>query len=101
MAVLYHIAFQQRTARRDALEGEIREVERAIAAMDDQFRQPAPDGGRLLHAMAGKTCREIGVVVTRQPPDDGVMIENVEIVVSRPGAYEFEFLEGGDARGER
>ena len=55
---------------------EIGEVEGREAPMGDEFGEAAPDGGRLLQAVAGEAVAQVEVVEARRS-DDRVAVEDV------------------------
>src|SRR5579862_6377529 len=80
------VALHERAVGQDAFKGKRAEVERRITPFHDELGEAATDGRRLLNSVARKSSGEIGVIETRQPADDGVVIEYVEIVMAGPCA---------------
>ena len=85
----------------NALVAELGQVERPVAPMDDQLREPAPDGRRLLQAVAREAVAEVEVLDRAGRADDGVVVEQAHVVGPGPGAAGLDRLEGGHPVGER
>ena len=95
-----HVLLAERPSRRDPVVAERRQVEARIAAVDDQLGEAAADRRGLLQAVAGEADGKEQIADARQRADDGVVVEEVHVVVAGPCAAGLYRLEGGDAGGE-
>src|SRR5260370_32789738 len=98
--VSHHVQLPDRPACGYPFITEGREVDRAIAAMHDQFGDGAADGGRLLDAVAAKAGGEDQALDRRMPADEAVMVEGVVLVVARPAIHHIGSLERRRSRGQ-
>lgn len=83
---LQHIDLGIGLAAQDALEPERRQVEAAIPALYDEFRDRAPNARRVLQAVAGEAVGEQHIVEIGMRPDYAVMVERVDLVIAGPAA---------------
>ena len=63
---------------------EAREVDGAVAAIDDEFGNGVARGRALLQPVAGEAVGEEEVRHLRVRADDGVLVERIVVVVARP-----------------
>lgn len=94
-------ALEQRLAGAQAVEPEVGDVERHIAAMADELGHGAAHGRALLDAVPGEAVGENGVVELRVGPDEAVLVDGVVLVIAGPGVDETQTLQRRDAVGQR
>jgi len=70
----------------DAIEAQIRQVQRLEAVVQDHLGYRAADGWRVLQAVAAEARGEVHVLYQRVEAQDGVLVEGVVVVVAGPGA---------------
>src|SRR5690606_34695716 len=96
----HDVLLQHLAAGGDPVEAERRQVKCAIASTDDKLGDAAADRWRLLQAMAGKSGGEIKARHIGDGAEDGVMVEEVHVVVPGPGTTRPDHLEGWNAMRE-
>src|ERR1041385_2593952 len=97
----YDVEFSHATPLSDTLIAEQSEIDRYILLMGNELRDGAAGGGRLLQAVTREAIREDEIHDLRMPPDHGILVEGVVVVVSGPGALQLECLHRGRAMRKR
>src|SRR5439155_17470043 len=90
------VLLHDRPSLGDALVAEDREVERQVAAMDDELADAASDGRRLHEAVAAEPVGEQEIRDLGMGAEDRVVVEGIDLVVARPGVGHLDRLEPGD-----
>ena len=98
-----HMMLSSFTARlcHHPLIAEQRQVDRYKLLMNDQLGDRAAGGRRLLQAVAGEAVGKHEIRDLRMPPDHGVLVERVVVVVPGPGALQLERFHSGHAMRQR
>src|SRR2546426_5709580 len=77
----------------ESLEPERRKVQSVETSIQDELGQAASGRRRLLHAVAREAVGEPQVRQGRMRADDRVAVEEIHLVVARPGALDAQGLE--------
>src|SRR5438105_662493 len=101
LVILYHVQLADRPASGYPFITEGREIEGAVAAVDDQLGDGTADRGRLLDAVATKAGGEDQALDLGMAADDAVVIKRVVFVVASPGVHHLGRLEGWHPAGQR
>src|SRR5688500_8916579 len=89
-AISDHVPFEERFSGGDPLVAEDRQVEALVATVDDKLGDGAADPGGVLQAVAGEA---VGVEKVRQDrigADDGVLVQDIVVVMAGPGAHHLQ-----------
>lgn len=85
---LHDVMLADRLAKRDSLEAEGSEIQRFVMSGGDPLGQPSPDRGGLLQSVAGEPVGEYEVSQHGVRPDDRVVVECIDLVMTGPGIDE-------------
>lgn len=84
-AHLHNISLQYGFLLHNASEAKVAQVQRFKVTIHNEFGHGTAHSGGLLQAVAAEAGGKVHVVDQRVHPDDGVLVEGVVVVETRPG----------------